>query len=82
MPEETGPLTFTETAIYAVHISTSRVKGGLAFGYLGFSHPVYAVVYCQRLETGKYRRVGVGRIFGKEAVMEFEKSAEEVFDFA
>jgi hypothetical protein len=67
-------------SLYAVHVSTTYVSGGLTYGYFALSHPVYAVIFCAKTKLGMLQRLGVGRIFAKEAIMQFNRAAEEVFE--
>jgi hypothetical protein len=69
----------TPGRVAAVLISTKQARDGLAFGFFGFSRPVCQVLFCVPLKGLHYKRVGVGRIFAKEAVRELCGSAPRVF---
>ena len=58
---------YQKTLIHALHISTSKgLSGGVEFGYLGFTHDTFNVLYVQPVSGDKNERVGVGRIFDKD----------------
>jgi len=58
--------------IYVLHISTiSRLPGGYGLGYLTPWHDVFNVLFVKKVEGGKYERVGIGRLFGKEIEKQF-----------
>lgn len=67
--------------MYAIHVSTTYERGSLAFEYLSFSHPIYAALYCTQSLADKFRRRGVGRVFAKEAVEQFQSTEDQIIDW-
>lgn len=67
---------FGDEPVFALLVSTKRAPDGLSYGYLSFTHPVYCVLFVV-LDAGvKYRRVGVGRLFGKEMTRRIDGALE------
>jgi hypothetical protein len=67
-------------ALFALHVSTRRVSGGLEFGSLGHSHDAYNVLFLENKSGNQYRRVGMGCIFEKNIIERFKEAAEEELD--
>jgi len=58
------------------HISTaSKVSGGFGLGYITPWHPVFNVLFIKNIGGQKYKRLGVGRLFGKEFERQFGTAA-------
>lgn len=52
--------------VEALHISSITVYGGAVLGYFGRSYKAFNVLLAKRVGGDRYKRVGVGRVFGKE----------------
>ena len=79
----TSPAAATENTrqvVQALHVSTNEsAAGGFEFGYVGFSHEVYGVLFLTPLDgsgqgrPNRYVRSGVGRIFKKDFFINAEE---------
>jgi hypothetical protein len=78
--EENEGISEAPCKLHALQASKHYESGGLAFGYIGFRHLVYAVLYCIRTSGGRYQRVGVGRIFAKEAIQHFDQITKQTVE--
>jgi hypothetical protein len=65
-----------------LHVSTRAISSmaGWRFGYLNIHHPVLNVLYLQRINGRRYRRLGVGRIFEKDIITAFQNSKEQIIE--
>jgi hypothetical protein len=70
-PNLRAQLYSTDVEAKALLISSHRVSGGIAFGYLSSSHYVLNVLFVRKTKDDQYERVGVGRIFDKDLVRTF-----------
>jgi Heterokaryon incompatibility protein (HET) len=76
------PKTRMPPSVIALLVSTQREPGGLAFGYLSFSHPVQNVLYLQKVKDDIFERIGIGRIFDRGLVQMFDAVQDETFYLA
>lgn len=61
--------------IFALHVSTiKRVWGGFHLGYVVPMHNAFNVLYLQQVKGRRYRRIGVGVMYGRDAEHWFGKS--------
>jgi hypothetical protein len=57
-----------QTGVLALHVSTiSGVPDGFSLGFLRITHSVLNVLFVRAIGGRRYQRIGVGRLFGKEA---------------
>jgi hypothetical protein len=78
--EENEGISEAPCKLHALQVSKYYESGGLTFRYIGFRHPVYAVLYCIRTSGGRYQRVGDGRIFAKEAIQQFDQITKQTVE--
>ncbi|KAI0556173.1 HET-domain-containing protein [Xylaria curta] len=69
------------TTMFALHISTRKVhKSAIRVGSLWGSYDIFEVLYLDCIGEGKYRRVGVGRIYEQVLLNDFAQAGMISFE--
>ncbi|KAI3325803.1 HET-domain-containing protein [Xylariaceae sp. AK1471] len=67
--------------VFALHVSTRKVhKSAIHLGSLWGSYDIFEVLYLDCIGEGKYRRVGVGRIYEQVLLNDFSKADKMSFE--